>query len=191
MPRRARLRLAGLPLRIMRTDPEAAVGDGTSIFAVPIDTPGLRVGKVFDKSGWRFYQNAELIFENARVPHDHLLGGQPYLVTARKRSGSSCRRDSVVERRLADTALRAKEESEGGRETSQRKNLITYHLSPTRCQEAPGSGTTSHVSSFVLLVHSGHSDSPGGSIVRSSKRSIGHPAQFWHACQMEFWLPRR
>ncbi|OGA05374.1 MAG: hypothetical protein A2W68_08880 [Betaproteobacteria bacterium RIFCSPLOWO2_02_64_14] len=57
-----------------RTDPGAAVGDGTSIFAVPIDTPGVRVGKVFNKSGWRFYQNAELVFENARVPHANLLG---------------------------------------------------------------------------------------------------------------------
>src|SRR5262245_39487697 len=57
-----------------RTNPDAAVGEGTSIFAVPIETPGLHVGKVFDKSGWRFYQNAELIFENARVPHENLLG---------------------------------------------------------------------------------------------------------------------
>jgi acyl-CoA dehydrogenase len=57
-----------------RTDPEVRVGAGTSVFAVPIDTPGLRVGKVFNKSGWRFYQNAELIFENARVPHANLLG---------------------------------------------------------------------------------------------------------------------
>jgi len=57
-----------------RSDHEAAVGEGTSIFAVPIDTPGVRVGKVFNKSGWRFYQNAELIFENARVPHANLLG---------------------------------------------------------------------------------------------------------------------
>ncbi len=57
-----------------RTDPDAPVGEGTSIFAVPHDTPGLRVGKVFDKSGWRFYQNAELIFDNARVPHANLLG---------------------------------------------------------------------------------------------------------------------
>jgi acyl-CoA dehydrogenase len=57
-----------------RTNPAAAIGEGTSIFAVPVDTPGLRVGKVFNKSGWRFYQNAELIFENARVPHSNLLG---------------------------------------------------------------------------------------------------------------------
>ena len=57
-----------------RTNPKVAVGEGTSIFAVPIDTPGLRVGKVFNKSGWRFYQNAELIFENARVPQANLVG---------------------------------------------------------------------------------------------------------------------
>jgi len=57
-----------------RTDPTVAVREGTSIFAVPVGTPGFRVGKVFNKSGWRFYQNAELIFENARVPHANLLG---------------------------------------------------------------------------------------------------------------------
>ena len=57
-----------------RTNAAAAVGNGTSIFAVPIDTPGVRVGKVFNKGGWRFYQNAELIFDNARVPHANLLG---------------------------------------------------------------------------------------------------------------------
>ncbi len=57
-----------------RTNPHVAIGAGTTIFAVPIDTPGVRVGKVFNKSGWRFYQNAELVFENARVPHANLLG---------------------------------------------------------------------------------------------------------------------
>ena len=58
-----------------RTNPKVTVGEGTTVFAVPIDTPGLRVGKVFNKSGWRFYQNAELIFEDARVPHANLVGG--------------------------------------------------------------------------------------------------------------------
>jgi alkylation response protein AidB-like acyl-CoA dehydrogenase len=29
---------------------------------------------VFNKRGWRFYQNAELIFENARVPHANVVG---------------------------------------------------------------------------------------------------------------------
>src|SRR5215468_2541419 len=32
------------------------------------------VGKVFNKSGWRFYQNGEMIFENARVPHANVVG---------------------------------------------------------------------------------------------------------------------
>ena len=44
------------------------------MFLVPRDTPGFRIGKVFNKSGWRFYQNAELIFENARVPHANVVG---------------------------------------------------------------------------------------------------------------------
>jgi acyl-CoA dehydrogenase len=57
-----------------RTNPEVPARDGTTVFMVPSDTPGFRVGKVFNKAGWRFYQNAELIFENARVPHANLLG---------------------------------------------------------------------------------------------------------------------
>jgi acyl-CoA dehydrogenase len=57
-----------------RTDPNAPLRQGTTMFMVPSDTPGFRVGKVFNKSGWRFYQNAELIFENARVPHANVVG---------------------------------------------------------------------------------------------------------------------
>ncbi len=57
-----------------RTDPDAPLRQGSTLFLVPRDTPGFRVGKVFDKSGWRFYQNAELIFENARVPHANIVG---------------------------------------------------------------------------------------------------------------------
>ena len=57
-----------------RTNPEVSVLEGTTIFMVPIDTPGFRIGKIFNKAGWRFYQNGELIFENARVPHANVLG---------------------------------------------------------------------------------------------------------------------
>ena len=57
-----------------RTDLNAPVQEGTTIFAVPHDTPGLKVGKVFNKHGWRFYQNAELFFENVRVPDSNRLG---------------------------------------------------------------------------------------------------------------------
>jgi alkylation response protein AidB-like acyl-CoA dehydrogenase len=57
-----------------RTDPNVSIMEGGTEFLVPIDTPGMRVGKVFNKSGWRFYQNAELIFEDARVPHANVVG---------------------------------------------------------------------------------------------------------------------
>ena len=57
-----------------RTNPDLPVTEGTTVFIVPLGTPGFRIGKVFNKSGWRFYQNAELIFENARVPQANILG---------------------------------------------------------------------------------------------------------------------
>jgi alkylation response protein AidB-like acyl-CoA dehydrogenase len=58
-----------------RTNPDVSITEGTTVFMVPSSTPGFRVGKVFNKAGWRFYQNAELIFENARVPHANVVGG--------------------------------------------------------------------------------------------------------------------
>jgi len=57
-----------------RTNPDVGIGEGTTVFLVPRGTPGFRVGKVFNKLGWRFYQNAELIFENVRVPHANVVG---------------------------------------------------------------------------------------------------------------------
>jgi len=58
----------------VRTNPHAPLREGVTLFLVPRDTPGFRPGKVFNKSGWRFYQNAEMIFENARVPHANVIG---------------------------------------------------------------------------------------------------------------------
>ncbi len=40
---------------------------------------------MFNKSGWRFYQNGEMIFENARVPHANVVGE---VNGAAKKSGS-------------------------------------------------------------------------------------------------------
>ena len=57
-----------------RTDSKVAARNGSTLFLVPVDTPGFRFGKVFNKRGWRFYQNAELVFENARVPHANVVG---------------------------------------------------------------------------------------------------------------------
>ena len=50
------------------------IARGTTMFFVPADTPGLRIGRTHDKVGWRFYQNAELIFEDRRVPDANRLG---------------------------------------------------------------------------------------------------------------------
>src|SRR5688572_27098352 len=57
-----------------RSNPDVSIRDGTTVFLVPMGTPGFRIGKIFNKSGWRFYQNAELIFDNARVPHANVVG---------------------------------------------------------------------------------------------------------------------
>src|SRR5688572_17144831 len=42
------------------TDRSLGFREGSTEFLVPTDTPGFRIGKVYNKSGWRFYQNAEL-----------------------------------------------------------------------------------------------------------------------------------
>jgi alkylation response protein AidB-like acyl-CoA dehydrogenase len=57
-----------------RTDSHVNARQGSTLFLVPTDTPGFRFGKVFNKRGWRFYQNAELIFDNARIPHANVVG---------------------------------------------------------------------------------------------------------------------
>ena len=66
--------IAKLFFLYVRTDFSVPFSDGTSLVMVPRGTPGFRHGKVFNKSGWRFYQNAELIFEDARIPITNLVG---------------------------------------------------------------------------------------------------------------------
>ena len=57
-----------------RTNPDVPPAKARRYSWCPTGTPGFRIGKVFNKSGWRFYQNAELMFENARVPHANVVG---------------------------------------------------------------------------------------------------------------------
>ncbi|MGZ5325286.1 MAG: acyl-CoA dehydrogenase family protein, partial [Solirubrobacterales bacterium] len=63
---------------------------------VPKDTPGLRMGKKESKIGIRASQTAELVFEDCRIPVDHLLGGIDKLEKKleRARSGVSTGRAS-------------------------------------------------------------------------------------------------
>jgi acyl-CoA dehydrogenase len=45
-----------------------------SMFIVEKGTPGFTVGRALDKSGWRSSDTAELVFDNCRIPANHLLG---------------------------------------------------------------------------------------------------------------------
>src|SRR5882757_1514120 len=57
-----------------KTDPEAKGSRAISMFIVEKGTPGFRVGRALDKTGWRSSDTAELFFEDCRVPAENLLG---------------------------------------------------------------------------------------------------------------------
>lgn len=50
--------------------------EGIRPFVVPKGTPGLVIGRIEEKMGLRASQTTELIFEDCRVPKDHLLAGR-------------------------------------------------------------------------------------------------------------------
>lgn len=58
-----------------KTDPGAG-HKGISAFVVDRNTPGVKVGKKFDKLGQRASDTAEIVFENVEVPAENLLGGE-------------------------------------------------------------------------------------------------------------------
>ncbi len=68
--------VAGLYFILARTDPSVGVSRGSTMFVVPADTPGFRIGRRHEKLGFRFYQQAELILENCRVPAFHRVGSE-------------------------------------------------------------------------------------------------------------------
>jgi acyl-CoA dehydrogenase len=45
-----------------------------SMFIVEKGTPGFSVGRALKKTGWLSSDTAELVFDNVRIPADHLLG---------------------------------------------------------------------------------------------------------------------
>ncbi len=61
---------------LARTDPHAHPPyKGMSIFIVEKGTPGLSVGRTFEKLGYKGVDTAELVFEQVRIPAANLLGG--------------------------------------------------------------------------------------------------------------------
>lgn len=60
-----------------RTDKtKGAMEGGLSAFIVPAETSGLAIGRIEDKLGQRLSQQAELIFEDCRVPAGNILAGE-------------------------------------------------------------------------------------------------------------------
>ncbi|MBR9982426.1 MAG: acyl-CoA dehydrogenase family protein [Desulfatitalea sp.] len=75
---------AGIVLVTAKTDP-AMRHKGISTFVVLRDTPGFKVGHQEDKMGLRASDTTDLIFDQCRVPADHLLGkeGQGFEIAMR------------------------------------------------------------------------------------------------------------
>ena len=71
--------IAHLYIIFARTDKTVPLVDGVSAFAVPRELPevecpkGFTTGRVHDKIGERLAGNAELIFENCRIPMEDML----------------------------------------------------------------------------------------------------------------------
>ncbi len=66
--------IAGLFIVYARTDPDLPKTKGISAFLVPSDTDGLTIGKHELKTGIRGSSTTEVLFEDARVPKENLLG---------------------------------------------------------------------------------------------------------------------
>ncbi len=64
---------ASLYIVYANTDPTVGMLRGTSSFLVPRDTPGLTVTRCNETVGGRYMNNGEIVFEDCRVPEDHLL----------------------------------------------------------------------------------------------------------------------
>jgi acyl-CoA dehydrogenase len=70
--------IADVHVVVATVDPQAG-HRGQGVFIVPKDTPGLRLLRKLDKLGCRASHTGEIVFENCRVPGEHLLGGEERL----------------------------------------------------------------------------------------------------------------
>jgi acyl-CoA dehydrogenase len=71
-------RTAAFIIVMVVTDPEAARGQGMSMFLVPTDTPGIIIERNIGLSGDRLGEGSHALirYDNVRVPADALLGGE-------------------------------------------------------------------------------------------------------------------
>ena len=64
---------ASLYVVYANTNDSLGMLEGTSSFLVPRDTPGLVVTRCNETTGGRYMNNGEIVFDDCRVPEDHLL----------------------------------------------------------------------------------------------------------------------
>lgn len=60
-----------------RSEPDVKGARGISSFIVDVKTPGVSMGKPNKKMGQRGAQICDVIFEDARVPAENIIGGEP------------------------------------------------------------------------------------------------------------------
>jgi acyl-CoA dehydrogenase len=120
------------------TDPDQG-SKGISAFIVEKDTPGFRVGKKEKKMGLNGSNTCELIFEDAEVPAENLLGseGQGYEVAlsnlAGGRIGIAAQAIGIAQRAMQEALSYAKERKQFGRPIA-KKQAIQFKLADMATQ---------------------------------------------------------
>ncbi|MBI3129449.1 MAG: acyl-CoA dehydrogenase family protein [Candidatus Tectomicrobia bacterium] len=77
--------IAKLYFLAARTDPSKGVSEGLTYFIVTPDMAGFSIGAIHDKMGQRLSLNAELIFQNCRVPDANRVTAVNEAMKARRR----------------------------------------------------------------------------------------------------------
>ena len=120
------------------TDPDKG-SKGISAFIVEKDTPGFHIGKKEKKMGLNGSNTCELIFEDAEVPAENLLGreGQGYEVAlsnlAGGRIGIAAQAIGIAQRAMNEALSYAKERNQFGKPIA-KKQAIQFKLADMATQ---------------------------------------------------------
>ncbi len=150
--------IANLFIVFAVTDPEKGKR-GISAFLVERDTPGFSVGKVEEKMGWRGSPTTELVFEDAEVPAEAMLGerggGLKLALTALDtgRIGIAAMGTGVISKALDLSVFHARERIQFGKPIGsfqgvqwmiadmardlEAARLLTYHAAQLKDQGKP------------------------------------------------------
>jgi len=67
---------ASLSVVFAQTEPDKPIHLGATYFLVPMDTPGVRIARTWDKISQRLVDNATIVFEDCRIPAANLMTGR-------------------------------------------------------------------------------------------------------------------